>query len=258
MSGRVTGAREGAAFLLTFDNPERHNALSHAMAREALGLLEQIGEDREIRLLVLRGAGERAFMSGADIGEQENEETRTEFSRDARAMIAAIGNLPLPVVAVVRGYCLGAGLAVAAQADLRIASADAQFGVPAARLGIAYPYDEVARLTALVGAGAAADLLLTGRRADAAEAQGWGLVQSLHDPARLDGAAADLVAALAANAPLSQGAAKLAIRTAAAGEHHGQDRATVDRLVEECASSEDFAEGRAAFRERRPPQFRAR
>ena len=227
------------------------------MAESANRLLAEVPES-DARLVVLRGAGERAFMSGADIGEQEDEARRERFLREAGAMIAAIGALPLPVLAVVRGYCLGAGVAVAAQSDLRIASEDAEFGVPAARLGLAYPYPEVARLTELVGAGAAADLLLTGRRAGAEEALRWGLVQSLHAPTELDRAAAATAAAIAANAPLSLRTAKLAVRTAAAGDHDGAARSEVDRLYAECGSSRDYAEGRAAFRERRPPRFEGR
>jgi enoyl-CoA hydratase len=258
MSGRVTRERDGNVAILTFDHVERHNALTCAMAQTANSLLAELHDDADVRAVVLRGAGERAFMSGADIGEQDDEDARSAFLREANAMIAEIGRLPMPVIAAVRGYCLGAGVAVAAQADLRVASSDAVFGVPAGWLGLAYPYDEVARLTALVGAGAAADLLLTGRRAGAEEALRWGLVQAIHPPEALDEQAAALASTVAANAPLSLRAAKQAVRIAADGDHGGERRAAVDRLVEACIASQDYGEGRAAFRERRPPRFAGR
>lgn len=258
MTAEVTTEREGGVATLTFQHVTRHNALSHGMVRTANRVLAELHDDADLRLLVLRGAGDRAFISGADIGEQNDEERRGTFLEETRAMIDAIGRLPVPVLAVINGYCLGAGIAVAAQADVRLASDSAQFGVPATRLGLAYPYAEVSRLTSLVGPGAAADLLLSGRRASAEEALRWGLVQSVSSMSELEREATEMQAKIAANAPLSLRAAKLAVRVAAEGEHSSEQREVVDRLVAECTASADYAEGRAAFTEKRPPRFSGR
>jgi enoyl-CoA hydratase/carnithine racemase len=227
------------------------------MSEAAISIFSSLGEDPDVRVVVIRGAGERAFMSGADIGEQDDPAGRVTSLAAATKMITAVGRLPVPVIAAVRGYCLGAGVAVAAQADLRLAADDAVFGLPATRLGLAYPYEEVARLTALVGPGVAAELLFTGRHARADEALRWGLVQATHPANILDEAAMGLASSIAANAPLSLRAAKLGVRTAAEGAHEGQ-RVAIDRLVAACMASEDYWEGRAAFQQRRPPRFTGR
>jgi enoyl-CoA hydratase/carnithine racemase len=256
MSGRVTCRQDDAGVaVVTFDDVARHNALSQEMTVAATTLLAQLRDQPDLRVVVLRGAGERAFIAGADIAAQDDATRRDAYVAQTRALIAAVGAVPVPVIASIRGHCLGAGMAIATQADVRLAADDATFGVPAARLGLAYPYDEVARLVALAGAGAAADLLLSGRPATSAQALRWGLVQAVHPAAALAAATAELAAGVAANAPLSVRAAKRAVRVAAAG---GGDRAEVDRLVAACVASADYAEGRAAFLARRPPRFAGR
>jgi enoyl-CoA hydratase/carnithine racemase len=255
VSGRVhaTCAADGVAVVI-FDHPTKHNALSLEMTIVGARLMGELGARSDVRAIVLRGGGDRAFLSGADIAAQDDDDGRDEYVRRTRALLDAVGAVPVPVIAAIRGFCLGAGVALATHADLRVAADDAVFGVPAARLGLAYPYDEVARLVALAGAGAAADLLLSGRRATSAEALRWGLVQAVHAADELEGAVAALAARIAANAPLSVRAAKQAVRVASAGG----DRAAVDALVEACAASQDYAEGRAAFLQRRAPRFTGR
>jgi enoyl-CoA hydratase len=209
-----------------------------------------------VRVVVLRGTGTRAFCAGVDIGEQDDEGVRVDLVTGANAMIEAVGALPMPVVALLRGYCLGAGAAIAAQADLRIASEDAVFGVPAARLGLAYPFPEVARLTALAGPGAAADLLLSGRRAGAEECLRWGLLQSVHPGAEFEREAGAAIEAIAGAAPLSLRSAKRSVRVAAAADPGDQTLAELAAAVAGCAESDDYAEGRRAFLGRRAPNFR--
>jgi enoyl-CoA hydratase len=234
---------DGVAWL-TFDNAARRNALSMAMCRSLLAELARVEEDPAVGVVVLRGAGGEAFMSGADISEQEDPEAPKLIT----AFYAALAGASKPVLAMVEGFCLGGGLATALEADLRLATEGASFGIPAARLGIGYPFDGVQRLVGLVGPAVAADILYTGRRLTAEEALRAGLVQEVLPAGELEARVAQLAATIAGNAPLSIRAAKAAIR--------GRDRAEVDRLVAACRTSEDLAEGRRAFFEKRPPRFR--
>jgi len=237
---------DGAVTWLTFDNVARRNALSIAMCRSLLAELERIEADPAIHVVVLRGAGDDAFMSGADISEQEDPEAPKAIT----AWYAALAAMGKPVIAMIHGFCLGGGLATALETDLRIAAEGSLFGIPAARLGVGYPFDGVQRLVGLVGPAVAADILYTGRRLTAEEALRAGLVQHLVPLDELEGHVARLAATIAGNAPLTIRAAKAAIR--------GRDREEVARLVAMCRDSEDLVEGRRAFFEKRPPVFHGR
>jgi enoyl-CoA hydratase len=237
---------DGAVAWLTFDNVARRNALTIAMCRSLLAALERIEADPDIHVIVLRGAGDEAFMSGADIAEQDD----PEAPRAIAAWYAALAALSKPVLAMIQGFCLGGGLATALEADLRLAAEGSLFGIPAARLGVGYPYDGVQRLVGLVGPAVAADILYTGRRLTADEALRAGLIQELHPREALHERVAQLAATIAGNAPLTIRAAKAAIR--------GGDPEEVARLVAVCRASKDLVEGRRAFFEKRPPRFTGR
>lgn len=241
---------------LVFDNPDRHNALTGEMFAALPTVLERFDDDPEVRVVVMRGAGDRAFVSGADIGELDGSRgPGSSAPTGARPPgPAALATLRTPLVAMINGYCIGGGLLTALQADLRVAADHATFAIPAAKLGVGYPYDGTELLVATVGPGAAAQLLLTAGQLDAAEALRIGLVNQVVPAGELEGAVRELAATIAGLAPLSLVAAKRSIRAVC-----GLDDPDAARdAITVCWSSDDFAEGRAAFAERRPPRWLGR
>ena len=244
-----------------YNNPKRLNAVSLEMT-EALPVIFDAFEERDdVRVVVMRGAGERAFVSGADISEFEksrsSEESRRAFDEKGKVAAARMEALTKPVIAMIRGYCMGGGLMAALRADIRIASEDAQFGIPAARLGLGYGYSGVAPLVDLAGPAAANEILFSARRFSADEALRMGLVNRVVAGPALEPAVKDLALRIAGNAPLTVRAAKFAIRQCAR-DPGARDLDEAARLVEACFRSEDYVEGRRAFMEKRRPDFRGR
>ena len=244
--------------LVTFNNPEKHNALSVEIRTALPGVLTGLEADPEVRVVVLTGAGDKAFVSGADISEfgdrRTSAESREEFDRLAAESGRAWGALHKPVLAMIRGFCIGGGLLTAMQADIRIASDDSQFGVPAARLGVGYGFAGVEALVQLVGPARAAEILFSARRLPAAEALAIGLVNRVVAPGELRAAVWELAGSIRDNAPLTVAACKAAIQEV----RRPPDRRDLDRvaeLVEACFRSEDYREGQRAFLEKRPPRF---
>lgn len=239
--------------VLAFDIPAKMNALDAAATAGMIEALEVA--EAEARVLILTGAGGRAFVSGADIGGFDGAQERQGsgfLDRQRR-----LRETPLPTLAVIRGYCLGGGVMTALNCDVRLAGTDATFGIPAARLGIAYGMDGLARLVETVGPGRARRLLYAGDRVDAQTALTWGLVEELHAPDALWPAALTLARQIARNAPLSIRATKTTVATILA-DPEARDLEAVAWLARQCKDSADFAEGRAAFREKRAPRFEGR
>lgn len=256
--------REGIGWL-TLNQPERRNAISLAMWQAIGDAARAFEADENVRAVVLHGAGGRAFASGADISEFEqvraNAEQKKRYAEIAERGRAGLAGLSKPLLAMIQGYCIGGGLALALQADLRFASSDSRFGIPAARLGLGYEYAGLAALARLVGPARARDLLFSARQLDAAEALAFGLVNAVHGPEALPGAVAAYAAQLAANAPLTLRAAKAALRAferQASGDLSQADVAAAERLVDQCFDSADYAEGRRAFMDKRTPRFSGR
>lgn len=247
--------------LVIFNQPEKRNAMSVEMWQGLEAILERFTADPAVRALVLTGAGDKAFVSGADISQFEKNradaDAQVEYDRLTSAGRRKLAAFPKPVIARIRGYCLGGGLGIAMQADLRIAAADAQFGVPAARLGIAYGFETVRTLVSLVGPAHARMILYTGARMDAAEALRIGLVNRVVAPELLAREVAGLARQLAENAPLSIAASKLAV-AAALRDPAERDLAGLQRASQACFDSADYREGRTAFMEKRRPQFTGR
>lgn len=243
------------------NRPHARNALSAAVWEGLAAAVETLGEDPEVRVIVLRGAGEQAFISGADISEfralRADAAATAEYdARSGRAWVALF-NTPQPVIAMIHGFCFGGGVAVALACDLRFASTEARFAVPATRLGLSYPFESVERLVHVVGPTHAADILLSARTLNAAEALHAGLVNRLVPPDELEAATREYALAMARGAPLTLVAHKRAI--------HEALRAPADRnlpalreAMRRCFDSADYQEGIAAFLEKRTPRFQGR
>jgi enoyl-CoA hydratase/carnithine racemase len=244
---------------VAIDNPAKRNALDLDMWRALPPLLGALAGDDRVRVVVLRGAGDLPFASGADIAEFETVRADAAGGRAYEAAneaaFRALALCPKPVLAMIRGHCLGGGVGLAVSCDLRVAEAEATFGIPAARLGVGYPPGAMGFVVSAIGPAAAKDLFYTARRIDAAEAARLGLVQRVVPGADLEAAVDDLARTIAGNAPLTLTAAKAAIDRAAGNPWPGADPA---RLADACFDSDDYREGRRAFLEKRRPRFTGR
>jgi enoyl-CoA hydratase len=259
MPGRIGARKAGAVGWLEFDNPNRFNAINLAMWKAMGEAIAAFDADPDIRVIAVTGAGSKAFTTGADISEFE-EHRGSEAQRDQYNAIADAGRQGLidtakPTVAVLRGYCMGGGVALALDCDFRIASTDARFGVTIAKLGAAYRVEDLRHLLAAVGPATAREILMTARTFTAAEAKGLGLVNDVAAADRLDAFAGAFIDRLAANAPLSMAATKRTIAELlkAPGQ---QDLAAAEAAIERCSVSADAIEGRDAFMQKRKPEFR--
>jgi enoyl-CoA hydratase/carnithine racemase len=247
--------------VVTFNNPEKRNAMSLEMW-EGLGqALSELRDDPEVRVVVLFGAGDKAFVSGADISQFEktrhNAAASEEYSKRSDAQRALLGNYPKPTIACIRGFCLGGGMQVAMLTDIRIAAEDSQFGIPAAKLGIAYGYDGLRHLVSLVGPSWARLIMYTGMRIDSAEALRIGLVDRVLPNAELWDATMEIARTISGNAPLAIKAAKITIKQVLK-DPADRDMNSVKQIGMECMDSEDFREGRRAFMEKRKPEFKGK
>lgn len=256
----VARVERGVGYII-FNNPARHNAVSLDMWRALGDAMEAFEADESVRVVVVSGAGGRAFASGADISEFDAERStpaqRARYGELAQRGFRGLSASTKPVVARIEGHCLGGGLLLALAADVRFAAAGASFGVPAARLGIGFDYAGVASLARAVGPARTADILFSARRLDADEALSAGLVQFVVPPEELAQKVDAYAAQIADNAPLTLQAIKASLRVFARYTHT-PDASDVEALVRRCNESEDHREGRLAFVEKRSPRFQGK
>ena len=256
--GKMVAEVDDGIGLVTFNQPSKHNAMSIDMWSGLGEILSHWREDGAVRVVVLTGAGARAFVSGADISQFEqhrsNDDARREYDRQTRAGRDALAAFDKPTIARIRGFCLGGGLAIAMKADLRIAAIDSEFGIPAARLGIAYGFDSVHDLVSLVGPAHARMILYTGQRIDAREAERIGLINRVVEDENLSDTVVDLARTIADNAPLSVHASLMTVNQVLRDPDE-RDMDAIKQATEDCFNSQDYREGRTAFMEKRSPRF---
>jgi formyl-CoA transferase len=259
--GKMLAAKEDGIGLITFNQPEKRNAMSVEMWVGLGEILDEFSEDSDVRVVILTGAGNKAFVSGADISQfdklRSNADAQQEYDRMTGIGRKKFQSFRKPTIARIRGFCLGGGLALAMQTDLRIAAVDSQFGIPAARLSIAYAFDGLRNLVNLVGPAHARMILYTGSRIDATEAERIGLINRMVVDEDLNETVLDIARTIADNAPLSVAASKFTI-TEVLKDPGDRDMAEVARLSTICFDSDDYKEGRRAFMEKRAPVFRGR
>ena len=259
--GKILQSIADGVGIVTFNNPDKRNAMSLDMW-EGLGTaLTELRDDPEVRVVILTGAGDKAFVSGADISQFEknrhNAQASEEYGKRSDAQRALLAHYPKPTVACIRGFCLGGGMQIAMLADIRIAAANSQFGIPAAKLGIAYGYEGLNHLVSLVGPSWARLLMYTGMRIDAAEALRIGLVDRVVPDTELWSATSEIARTISGNAPLAIQAAKITIAQVLK-DPDKRDMNAVKAIGTACMDSEDFREGRQAFMEKRKPRFSGR
>jgi len=256
----LQSATEGVG-IITFNNPEKRNAMSLDMWEGLGSALVELRDDPEVRVVIMVGAGDKAFVSGADISQFEktrhNAEASEEYSKKSAAQRALLADYPKPTIASIRGFCLGGGMQVAMLADIRIASENSQFGIPAAKLGIAYGYDGLKHLVSLVGPSWARLIMYTGMRIDSAEALRIGLVDRVVPDTELWNATSEIARTISGNAPLAIKAAKITIAQILK-DPDKRDMDAIKQIGTACMDSEDFREGRRAFMEKRKPLFKGR
>ena len=258
---RLIAEKRGSVGWLIFNNPERHNAVSMDMWEGVPDIIAHFQDDAEIRTVVLTGAGDKAFVAGADISQFE--ETRSDLERSkiyevkTAAAFNAIAQCEKPTIAMIRGYCIGGGLGIAASCDLRIAAEGASFAIPAARLGLAYAAEGTRRLVEIVGPAYAKEIFFTARRFTDQEASRMGLVNRVVPTADLEASVAEICEIIGENAPLTVATAKKTVDSYSL-EADERAYAEVETWIARCFASDDYAEGRTAFMEKRKPVFKGK
>ena len=261
-SDKMIARKDGAVGHAIFNNPERHNAVSLEMWDALDIILEAYENDADVRLVVLSGAGGKAFVSGADISKFERErgskEATEHYNARVKKVYERIEHFPMPTIAMINGHCIGGGLNLAVCCDLRICTEKSKFAMPAAKLALGYPYHAIRRLMAAIGPAAAKQLMFTGRSIDAETALRLGFVQEVVAAEQIEDHVGELAATIAGNAPLTIKAMKFIGTQVMEPDPEKRDLDRCDALVAACFASEDYVEGRRAFMEKRKPAFKGR
>jgi enoyl-CoA hydratase len=255
---KMLSRKEGRVGYVIFNNPERHNAVSLEMWEATARMLESFGRDDEVRVVVLTGAGGKAFVSGADISkfedERANEEAVARYNKTVERANAAIYDYPKPTIAMIRGYCIGGGVGLSLCCDLRICSDNSRFAVPAAKLGLGYAYPGLKKLVDVVGPSFAKEIFYTARQFDAEEARMMGLVNRVVPADALEGYVKTYAEMIGDNAPLTIATTKFVVGQVVK-EDSQRDLEKCREMVTQCFESKDYVEGRRAFMEKRKPVF---
>ncbi len=255
---QIITARDGAVGYITFNNPDRHNAMSLDMWRDGEAAIREFVEAGDVRVIVLTGAGEKAFVAGADISkfgkERDSKAAVDEYNVAVKTFQDTLTLAPIPTIAKIGGYAIGGGLAIALCCDIRIASDDSRFAVPAAKLGLGYAAAGIERLMQIVGPSFAMEIFYTARQFNASEALTMGLINRVVPRAELQTICDDYTRRISGNAPLTIRAVKTAV-TENLKAPADRNLALCAEQVAACFASEDYKEGRTAFMEKRPPQF---
>jgi len=256
---KVLSRKDGNVGYIIFNNPERRNAMSLEMWQACTRLMGEYANDPAIRVVVLAGAGDKAFVAGADISkfgdERASEEGVKKYNEAVEAAYASVHEFPKPTIAQIRGFCVGGGMGLASCCDLRICSEDARFAVPAAKLGLGYGYPGVKRLMDVVGPSFTKEIFFTARQFDAMEAVEMGLVNRMVENLELESYVKGYAEMIAANAPLTVDSIKFIVGEACKDELK-RDMKRCEDMVNQCFKSADYEEGRTAFMEKRKPVFK--
>jgi enoyl-CoA hydratase/carnithine racemase len=258
---KVIGRKDGPVGHIIFNNPAKLNAVSLDMWDAVHGLLTGYAADAAIHVVVVSGAGGKAFVSGADISKFESERANMEaqniYDSISTKSYDLLYNFPKPTLAKITGYCIGGGMNLAGCCDLRFCNEGARFGVPAAKLGLGYGFERVRRLSESIGLSKTLEVIYTGRQFSAQEALDMGFVQRVTADSDLEAAVAETTTFIAQNAPMTIALAKAAAREIGKPESE-RDFARLDAMVKACFDSQDYVEGRRAFMEKRKPNFQGK
>ncbi len=258
---KMIARKEGGVGYVIFNNPERHNAVSLEMWEATADILKDYAKDDAIRVAVLTGAGGKAFVSGADISrfseERGTQKAIDHYNATTERTFQSVHEFPKPTIAMIRGFCMGGGLALAINCDIRIASDNSRFALPAAKLGLGYGYSGLKRFVEAVGPAFTKEIFFTARQFEAAEARDMGLVNRVLPDAEVEAYVKNYANIIAANAPFTIAAIKFIVGEALKDESK-RDLAACEALVKKCFASRDYEEGRKAFMEKRKPVFTGR